>query len=143
MVRRHGKLIDVSFEPLPTSTTPTNGNGTQEIAGNKALLLLQRYKVIIIFFMGSLFSVSNLDGLLGELNHTVMAGSKLKATRANHVAVTEAHNAYLAATSATASGAAIQPYNPPPLSAAVGSNERSGSLQKSSSLRDFKGCSRH
>lgn len=74
IVRKHGKLIDVSFEPLPTSTTPTNGSGTQEVAGNKALLLLQRYFPLVSYFTKCDLFIFNSQIRLFHTNLSIFTG---------------------------------------------------------------------
>ena len=83
-----------------------------------------------------------MDALLAEINQLVMAGSKLKATKANYVVVTEAHNAYLAANSATASGLGTTSFTAPSNTnnSNANSERRSGSSSsaKQTSNRDYK-----
>ncbi|KAI6193993.1 hypothetical protein M3Y96_01077900 [Aphelenchoides besseyi] len=79
--RARSKLIDISFEQVGDA--------------KKCLLLLQ--------------NISDINILLTDLNHTtlpsMLAGQRLKARVASHVAVTEAHNAYLATTAGVISAA--------------------------------------
>lgn len=82
-----------------------------------------------------------MDALLAEINQLVMAGSKLKATKANYVVVTEAHNAYLAANSATASDLGTTSFTAPSNTNNSNANlERSSSSSsaKQTSNRDYK-----